>query len=232
MVLAKAFRRIVLTVATIAQIIVGALIIRYVVQLQDIDVDQEDRAVEVSCALDHHSNETGEDDESLCILGFAGVALTFALMLALSVVLVCPLSPSVTAVGTTVLTCCTSHPSSAWNMFTHSCSAYLPTQVQASLPQNSFLCLGLLRRTCRALWTAVHIHRMVTAVHIRILMRELHRRLQVSQCYVTSRTCSVLVFVHSTTQVAVSTGRGFFVHACELMAVFRHFMKQGKENPT
>lgn len=166
MVLGKAFRRIVLTVATIAQIIVGGLIIRYVAQLQDIDVDQEERAVEVSCALDHHSNETGEDDESLCILGFAGVALTFALMLALSVVLVCPLSPSVTAFGTTVLTCCTSHPSSAWNMFTHSCSAYLPTQVQASLPQNSFRCLGLLRRACRALWTAVHIYRMGTAVHI------------------------------------------------------------------
>ena len=89
MVLAKAFRRVVLTVASIAQLVVGILIIRFVVKLQDVDVDQEDRSVEVSCALDHHSNEPGEEDKSLCILAYAGVALSFALMLALSIILAC-----------------------------------------------------------------------------------------------------------------------------------------------
>ena len=86
----RVIRSAILTIASIAQLIVGVLIIRFVVELQDIDVDTSERSVEVSCALDQDSNDPdGQDDESLCVLAFAGVALTFALMLALSVILVC-----------------------------------------------------------------------------------------------------------------------------------------------
>lgn len=89
MVLAKAFRKIVLALATLAQVGIGIFIIRFAVKLQQVEFSAEDQSVqEVSCALDSDSNEPGEEDNSLCILAFAGVALTFMLMLALSIVLV------------------------------------------------------------------------------------------------------------------------------------------------
>jgi hypothetical protein len=90
MVLAKAFRSWILGLATIAQIGIGAAIVYFVVKLQEVEYSVDGGVEEVSCALDSRSNEPGKaEDNSLCFLAFAGVALTFALMLALSIVLVC-----------------------------------------------------------------------------------------------------------------------------------------------
>lgn len=90
MVLSRVVRRIVLAAATIAQIVIGAYIVHFALKLQDIEYSEEDNTVkEVSCALDHNSNDPeNENDSSLCMLAFAGVSITFALMLGLSIILV------------------------------------------------------------------------------------------------------------------------------------------------
>jgi hypothetical protein len=89
MVLAKAFRSWILGLATLAQIGIGAAIVYFVAKLQDVKYTLDNGLEEVSCALDSKSNVPGRaEDNSLCFLAFAGVGITFALMFALSVVLV------------------------------------------------------------------------------------------------------------------------------------------------
>jgi hypothetical protein len=81
----KAFRKFVTWIATIAQV-VFAISIVYVVQrkLHNVEFTARDQTVqEESCLLNKNP-----DEDNLCILAYVGVFLTFAMMIAASILLV------------------------------------------------------------------------------------------------------------------------------------------------
>jgi hypothetical protein len=88
-------RRVVLFIASIAQLGVAIAMIVFIRRLSDVEFNAEtDRVEEMSCSLNAgtKSDPTGvaEDleDESLCVLAYSGAAITLIAMLALSILLV------------------------------------------------------------------------------------------------------------------------------------------------
>lgn len=82
----RAVRRILLWVASVAQIGILIAIIHYVQKLQQLEFRAEDQSVqEVSCALD---DKNWDSDNSLCTTAYAGAGITFAALFGLSIILV------------------------------------------------------------------------------------------------------------------------------------------------